>query len=142
MKINYLKIKNRVFMKIFKKLWKEEQYNSIYYMKGGSGELNEIYYDDYYDILGLYFYDEEGYLRAMFMPLPLIPKKYREILKDYAWKDIIYLCDRSWHDIMPKPVIPDDYRPHFFYDKYMEYNEEEYDENDEEIDEEGIQEKI
>jgi len=139
MKINYLKQKNKYFMRIFKKLWKQGKYENIYYMKGGSGELNEIYYDDYYDILGLYFYDEEGYLRAMFMPIPLIPKKYKETLRDYAWRDIIYLCDRSWHDIMPKPEIPNEYRPHFFYDKYSEYNNEgEYDEENEK----EIQEKI
>ncbi|MFP3257617.1 MAG: hypothetical protein RXO36_07445 [Candidatus Nanopusillus acidilobi] len=129
--MEYLKEKNRLFLKIFREFWKQKKYENIYYLQGGSGELNERFYDDYWDLLALYFSDEEGYNRALFMPLPLIPKKYRNKLRDMAWKGEIFHCSRAWHEITNNMYVkPDAYYPNFYFEKFSEkdfeyYNEEE-----------------
>jgi len=117
MEPKYLKWKNKIFLKIFKKFLKQKKYESIYYYQGGSGELNETSYIDYWDLLGLIFEDEQGYTRSLIIPVPLLPRKYRDLVKDMAWLGVIGHCDRSWHDVMPRPEKPDGYYPSYFYEK-------------------------
>jgi hypothetical protein len=131
--MEYLKMKNRMYMKVFREFWKQKKYENIYYLQGGSGELNERFYNDYWDLLALFFEDEQGYNRAMFMPVPLLPKKYREKVKDMAWKDEIFLCSRAWHEITKNTYIkPDSYYPRFYFEKISEKDFEDYN-NEEEL---------
>jgi hypothetical protein len=122
--MEYLKEKNRLFLKIFREFWKEGRYENIIYMQGNTDDLNLVDYNDYWDLLALFFNDEEGYNRAMFLPLPLIPKKYRQKLRDMAWKGEIMLCSRAWHEITNNMYVkPDAYYPNFYIEKI--YDEEE-----------------
>ena len=75
--VKYLKIKNKIFKKIFMQLYKSgELREALYYLDG------EDRYTDYYDLVGLYFRDEEGYQRSLFLPVPLLTGKMRKILFD------------------------------------------------------------
>lgn len=128
--MNYLKMKNRIFMTAFREFWKQKRYENIYYMQGNTDDLNLVDYNDYWDLIGLFFKDEEDYNRALFMPVPLLPKKYREKLRDMAWKGEIMLCSRAWHEISSHMYLkPTSFYPDFFYEKVYEKD---FEDNEEE----------
>lgn len=96
--VKYLKLKNKVFRKIFMQLYKSgELREALYYLDG------EDRYTDYYDLVGLYFRDEEGYQRSLFLPVPLLTGKMRKILFDSLGN--YHIVSREWHDdgIKDKP---------------------------------------
>ena len=132
--MDYLKMKNKVFLKVFRDFWREKKFTNIYYLQGNTDDLNLIDYNDYWDLVGLYFIDEEGYNRALFLPVPLIPKKYRNKLREMAWKDEIFHCSRAWHEIPKNTYVkPDAYYPNFYFEKISEKDIEDFDDKEEEL---------
>jgi len=116
--MEFLKMKNRMFIKIFRELWDQKKYENIFYMQGNTDDLNLIDYNDYWDLVGLFFTDEEGYNRALFIPVPLLPKKYRGKIRDMAWEGKIFHCSRAWHEIPNNTYIkPDAYYPNFYFER-------------------------
>ena len=133
--VEYLKLKNKVFKKIFMQLYKAgELKESLYYLEDKEfndlNELEEYAEPNYYDLIGIYFYDEKKYSRSLFLPFPLASKKMKRILR--ANLDNGHIVSRDWHDSEIKD------RPFQFYPEYTEY---EYSvtesEDEEEVEAEG-----
>jgi hypothetical protein len=129
--MEYLKMKNRMFMRVFRELWDQKIYENIYYLQADAEDIDNIDYIDYFDLIGIYFEDEEGYQRSLFLPFPLLPKKYQRKIKELIKEGQIKLCSRAWHDILPKMIKPTEFYPNFYYEKISNENDFE-DENFEE----------
>ena len=102
-------MKNRMFYKIVKELCQEGRLTeSLFYMKSDSGE-------EFFDLVALYFTDEENYKRAIFMPWPII-KKSRSVSAKIIRETLETILDshivsREWHDIR----VLDNSPPNDFY---------------------------
>ena len=95
--VKYLKLKNKVFKKIFMQLYKPgELREALYYLEDSDSEVRDEVEPDFYDLVGLYFYDEKKYARSLFLPFPLATKKMRRILHDNF--DNSHVVSREWHD--------------------------------------------
>jgi len=132
--MEFLKMKNRMFLKIFRELWDQKRYENIFYMQSDAEDINSIDYIDYYDLIAIFFEDEEGYQRSMFLPYPLLPKKYQKKLKELIKEGQIKLCSRAWHDSIPKITKPTEFYPNFYFKK-LSPNDSEYEDNDVEYEE-------
>ncbi len=118
--VKYLKLKNKVFKKIFMQLYKSgELREALYYLDSDDS------HSDYYDLVGLYFSDEMGYSRSLFLPVPLLTGKMRKILFD-NW-DNSHVVSREWHDDGIKDE-PYGYYPEHGYSTVESADEEEVEE--------------
>jgi hypothetical protein len=117
--MRYLEIKNRWFFETAKMLDREGLLKeSLYYLESEEGPEKE-----YFSLIALYFTDEEGYDRALFIPLPVVQgsrsygaKKIKEALKQIPSDHVV---SRDWHDsphcghslptsYYPDPPLPPD----------------------------------
>ncbi|MGB9674669.1 MAG: hypothetical protein ACPLX8_00890 [Nanopusillaceae archaeon] len=98
----YLALKNKIFFDTAVILdQKGELRKSLYLLVPDN---DDDPFADYFSLVGLYFKDEEGYQRSIFIPLPVVQesktlgaKKIRRVLKNISKSHIV---SREWHDIM------------------------------------------
>ncbi len=128
--VEYLKKKNRLFYMTAMDLYKEGKLTeSLFYLKSDGGE-------EFFDLVALYFTDEEGYQRALFIPWPIIANsksKAAKILREaLALGNILesHIVSRDWHDMrkvdssppndyyppQPSPLYEDDYDDNVYND--------------------------
>ncbi len=121
--MEYLKLKNKLFFGTAEMLAQDGKLGEALFLLQGDIQ------DDYYDLVGLYFTDEEEYSRALFCPLPVVlhsksagAKRIREALQRIPKE---HLVSRDWHDVyVRKFEVPSSYYPQ----KEEEVEEEEEDE--------------
>jgi len=111
--MNYLKKKNRLFYAVAKDLFDEGRLNeSLFLLEAGGSEEER----EFFSLLGLYFDDEGGYQRALFIPLPLVKKsrsKGARILREaLGMISDSHIVSRNWHDMRTADNNPpNDYYP-------------------------------
>ncbi|MGC9123942.1 MAG: hypothetical protein ACP5IB_07765 [Thermoplasmata archaeon] len=125
--MRYLEIKNKWFFETAKMLDSEGLLEeSLYYLESEEGPEKE-----YFSLIALYFTDEEGYQRALFLPFPLLEGRgriKRKILKIISELPESHRVSRAWHDSphcghsLPTSYYPDPPQP---------LQPEEYEENEE-----------
>jgi hypothetical protein len=116
--MRYLKMKNDLWFKMARELEKDGNLgDSLFILEDES--------DRFYDLAALYFKDEGGYERALFIPVPLMWDSKKRIVKKIKkhWGDFSRVS-REWHDnfwIMPQ-------RPEGFFppEQIEEYPDEEH----------------
>lgn len=91
----YLKLKNKLFFSVLKQLKKNGGLSqALYYLE------DEYSHEDkcYYDLIALYFVDDGGYQRALFIPAPIFMKKrgMKKLLQRYLLES--HVVSREWHD--------------------------------------------
>jgi hypothetical protein len=99
----YLALKNKIFFDTAVMLDQKGELKKSLYLLVPDNDDNDPF-ADYFSLVGLYFVDEEGYRRSLFIPLPVVQesrtlgaKKIRRVLKNISKSHIV---SREWHDIM------------------------------------------
>ena len=117
--LRYLKLKNKLFFSTARILQKAKLLeDSLVLMRDET--------EEFFDLLALYFEDEEGYQRALFIPWPVVystDKRIARLLTHMVESLEIKAVSRDWHDFDIRG------RPASYYPP-AEYYEEE---NDEEV---------
>ncbi len=99
--MNYLKKKNKLFYAMASELQQEGRLlESLFLLEADGSSEEEI---EFFSLIALYFDDEEGYQRALFIPWPIVKKsksKISKIIKE-SLENIPYthIVSREWHDV-------------------------------------------
>jgi len=104
--MNYLKMKNKHFLSTAMMLRKEGKLAEALFLLESDSDNDEV--RDYFSLLGLYFEDEGGYDRSLFIPLPIVeemaerrlPSPSRRIARVLLSMPLpdTHVVSRRWHD--------------------------------------------
>jgi len=120
----YLKWKNKIFKEVLKLTIENGEYENITYLVGNELKwdlpfidyFNPIEEQYYFDLLGIEFSDEEGNVRKMVMPVPLLSiktiKKIQKLLDIGAIK-VAYRQKHKEATDFPSDEEEEDYPPSF-----------------------------
>ncbi|PYB68556.1 hypothetical protein DMB44_04270 [Thermoplasma sp. Kam2015] len=102
-----------MFFETAKMLSQEGSLGEALYLLEADGDSAEL--REYFSLVALYFKDEGGYKRSLFIPLPVVlksrtagAKKIREALQSLPEEHIV---SRDWHDVEGKTEVPTGYYP-------------------------------
>lgn len=114
--LKYLALKNKLFFKTGKMLRKLGLLEgSVVYMKDEGNE--------FFDLVALYFEDEEKYQRALFIPWPVVLESRRRIARlmvKMIRAENVRIVSRDWHDMGIREKPENYYPPAEFYEEEWE----------------------
>jgi len=106
--INFLKMKNKLFFRVAMALKRAGRLEESLFLLESDSDSEEV--RDYFSLLGLYFEDEGGYDRSLFIPLPIVEgyaegllpsptrRAARHILAALNAIPDTHVVSREWHD--------------------------------------------
>ena len=110
--LRYLKLKNKLFFSTARILQKAKLlHDSLVWLRDET--------EEFFDLLGLYFQDEEGYQRALFIPWPVVyatDKRIARLLTRMVDSLEIKAVSRDWHDFNIRGKPASYYPPAEYYD--------------------------
>ena len=110
--LRYLKLKNKLFFSTARILKKANLLEDSLVLLRDETE-------EFFDLLGLYFEDEEGYQRALFIPWPVVystDKRIARLLTHMVESLEIKVVSRDWHDFDIRGKPASYYPPAEYYD--------------------------
>ena len=113
--LKYLALKNKTFFKIGKMLRKAKMLpSSLVYLKDESNE--------FFDLVALYFEDEGSYIRALFIPCPVVLESRRRIARlmvKMIRAENVRIVSRDWHDMDIRKKPDNYYPPAGYYEEFF-----------------------